>query len=351
MRHDYLKEKIVWQKNAEPNYPYFASENGNSYLMRLNDFPSESLYTLIVNDVEVEDLDDWPEQWIRPEEFQEAPDGTTDTISIGIGSGYALKENFPVTDNLKKIPELRDLILRIFEKQNELQYEFNKDYIKTNNKWNRSFLIFTSAFIVIISILVWSFIYFNNIQQEKYARLQAENEALLQQLVNKLSDPTTIADLRSLTDSAEIVKTLVKIASIDNDKRREIALEGLRKIALDIDGENRKLALEALHGLIYEAVPGEIITVQIISKKRPASISVDLAGKTLNVEDDSFTFIPSQDEQAGYLVITFKGEIGDVYIMQVSGSKANANVKHIVELTSPEIQSTLIFKSKLRKVV
>jgi hypothetical protein len=62
----YLEEKIVWQKGADPQYPFVAGFDGERCVVRLNDFPDESLYTLIVNDVEIADFDDWPKQWSRP---------------------------------------------------------------------------------------------------------------------------------------------------------------------------------------------------------------------------------------------------------------------------------------------
>ena len=63
---NYLSEKIDWQKNAAPLYPYVADFEGERCVIRLNDFPAEHLYTLIVNGVEIADFSDWPEQWRRP---------------------------------------------------------------------------------------------------------------------------------------------------------------------------------------------------------------------------------------------------------------------------------------------
>ncbi|HEX5732078.1 MAG TPA: hypothetical protein VF131_04505 [Blastocatellia bacterium] len=62
---NYLEEEVNWTKGADPNYPYEAKINGDQLVVRLNDFPDESLYTLIVNDKEVASFDDWPEQWGR----------------------------------------------------------------------------------------------------------------------------------------------------------------------------------------------------------------------------------------------------------------------------------------------
>jgi hypothetical protein len=64
--HNYLEEKIVWKQGREPVYPYTADVSGERCLIRINDFPNDHLYTLIVNDKEVVSFDDWPEHWSRP---------------------------------------------------------------------------------------------------------------------------------------------------------------------------------------------------------------------------------------------------------------------------------------------
>lgn len=63
---DYLAEQLVWRKTADPNYPYEADFDREKCVIRVNDFPDEHLYTLIVNGVEVANFDDWSAQWKRP---------------------------------------------------------------------------------------------------------------------------------------------------------------------------------------------------------------------------------------------------------------------------------------------
>ncbi len=63
---NYLAESIGWRRNGDPLHPYVADFDGEKCVIRLNDFPDEHLYTLIVADVEVADFSDWPEQWMRP---------------------------------------------------------------------------------------------------------------------------------------------------------------------------------------------------------------------------------------------------------------------------------------------
>jgi hypothetical protein len=62
---DLLTEAITWRKTADPEYPFTSEVNGDKFVIRLNDFPSDNLYTLLVNDKEAIDFDDWPDQWRR----------------------------------------------------------------------------------------------------------------------------------------------------------------------------------------------------------------------------------------------------------------------------------------------
>jgi len=62
---NYMEEELKWNEGQGPNHPNGAKMNGDKLVIRLNDFPDESLYTLIVNDKEVASFDDWPKQWSR----------------------------------------------------------------------------------------------------------------------------------------------------------------------------------------------------------------------------------------------------------------------------------------------
>ena len=62
----YLEEKVVWNRSVDPGYPFKAEFEGDRLAIRLNDFPEESLYTLMVNGEEVISFDDWPDLWPRP---------------------------------------------------------------------------------------------------------------------------------------------------------------------------------------------------------------------------------------------------------------------------------------------
>lgn len=57
---------IAWQHSGDGEYPYHAEVDGRALAVRVNDFPAEPLYTLIVDGAESVDLDDWPSVWRRP---------------------------------------------------------------------------------------------------------------------------------------------------------------------------------------------------------------------------------------------------------------------------------------------
>lgn len=62
----FFEEEIAWTESNDPSYPYQAELAGARLLIRVNDFPDQKLYTLVVDDLAVAGFDDWPEQWIRP---------------------------------------------------------------------------------------------------------------------------------------------------------------------------------------------------------------------------------------------------------------------------------------------
>jgi hypothetical protein len=44
-----------------------AHVGDEAWIVRVNDFPEEHLYTLYVNDEELGSFDEWPRQWSRAE--------------------------------------------------------------------------------------------------------------------------------------------------------------------------------------------------------------------------------------------------------------------------------------------
>lgn len=62
---DYLAETLVWRKTADPKHPYVTECDGDRFVIRVNDFPDDHLYTLFANDVKLADFDEWPSHWKR----------------------------------------------------------------------------------------------------------------------------------------------------------------------------------------------------------------------------------------------------------------------------------------------
>lgn len=72
---DFLSQNINWNETGDVFFPYEADVDGKRLSIRINDFPEEHLYTLLVDGEEVCDFDDWLENWNRNSEenyFEEA---------------------------------------------------------------------------------------------------------------------------------------------------------------------------------------------------------------------------------------------------------------------------------------
>lgn len=60
-----LAREIEWQSTTDPIYPWSAVVDGVPCRTRINDFPDELLYTLLLGDTPAGDFHDWPESWKR----------------------------------------------------------------------------------------------------------------------------------------------------------------------------------------------------------------------------------------------------------------------------------------------
>ena len=58
---------VVWEGTGDPMLPYFALVAGQPWMLGMNDFPAEPLYTLFIAGDEVESFSDWPSSWSRPQ--------------------------------------------------------------------------------------------------------------------------------------------------------------------------------------------------------------------------------------------------------------------------------------------
>ena len=56
---------LHWASTQDAEFPYRLVVDNAQWVIRLNDFPDSALYTLLIDDREVMDFDDWPYTWKR----------------------------------------------------------------------------------------------------------------------------------------------------------------------------------------------------------------------------------------------------------------------------------------------
>jgi len=61
-----LGRRLSWRATDDADCPYALAVDGRDWLIRVNDFPAEPFYTLLIDGREVGDFDDWPVLWRRP---------------------------------------------------------------------------------------------------------------------------------------------------------------------------------------------------------------------------------------------------------------------------------------------
>jgi hypothetical protein len=61
-----LRQKLVFESTGVPEYPLQTDDAGTVLRVRVNGFPDEPLYTLIIGEKEAADFDNWPKSWKRP---------------------------------------------------------------------------------------------------------------------------------------------------------------------------------------------------------------------------------------------------------------------------------------------
>lgn len=60
---DYFNLKLKWIKTDDPEYPYQTRYDEHDLQIKLNNFPEEIMYTLLVDGTFIKDFDDWPSCW------------------------------------------------------------------------------------------------------------------------------------------------------------------------------------------------------------------------------------------------------------------------------------------------
>ena len=74
--HPEIKQDVDWRTaSGKEGIAFVAEKGGAAWSIRINDFPDEPLFTLIVGGEEVLHFDDWPHFWVRPELPEMGPEG------------------------------------------------------------------------------------------------------------------------------------------------------------------------------------------------------------------------------------------------------------------------------------
>ena len=62
---DKLARQLSWRSTGNPIYPWSIDIDGISWRIRINDFPDELMYSLMIGSENAGDFHDWPETWQR----------------------------------------------------------------------------------------------------------------------------------------------------------------------------------------------------------------------------------------------------------------------------------------------
>jgi hypothetical protein len=63
---EHRARKLTWKRTDDLDHPWATSEvDGQLWRVRLNDFPDDVMYSLVIGDTTIDDFHDWPETWQR----------------------------------------------------------------------------------------------------------------------------------------------------------------------------------------------------------------------------------------------------------------------------------------------
>ena len=62
-----LAQIVVWRQTGDLNTPWETDVDGHRWQARLNDFPEEPMYSLLIDEVLAGDFQEWPQYWDRGE--------------------------------------------------------------------------------------------------------------------------------------------------------------------------------------------------------------------------------------------------------------------------------------------
>jgi hypothetical protein len=63
---EHLARRLTWKRTDDLDHPWATSEgDGRDWLVRLNDFPDDVMYSLVIDGTTVHDFHNWPATWQR----------------------------------------------------------------------------------------------------------------------------------------------------------------------------------------------------------------------------------------------------------------------------------------------
>jgi hypothetical protein len=62
---EHLARPLIWSATEDLDVPWVTDADGESWRVRLNDFPDEFMYSLLIGGKVIGDFHDWPNTWTR----------------------------------------------------------------------------------------------------------------------------------------------------------------------------------------------------------------------------------------------------------------------------------------------
>ena len=66
-RAEFFNQDIQWRGTWNAEYPFRTYINGQTYRIRVNDWPDNPMFSFIENNKVIFDFDDWPNNWFMPQ--------------------------------------------------------------------------------------------------------------------------------------------------------------------------------------------------------------------------------------------------------------------------------------------
>lgn len=62
-----LQLPLIFTATRDAEFPFSTRLDDRTITIRINDFPAEPLYSILVDGEAIADLEDWPKSWSKPD--------------------------------------------------------------------------------------------------------------------------------------------------------------------------------------------------------------------------------------------------------------------------------------------